>query len=68
MEPNFMFCWPNAQFGIASSSDIQMASGSHMRDPDTPQQDQTFLDEVLYPSSSLYHDGVILPSETRQVD
>lgn len=58
MQPNFMFSWPHAQIGVSSFSDS----------PAELEEDTVRQELFEYPSSSLNHDGVILPSETRKVN
>ncbi len=56
-----MFCWPHAKMGVASSEDILEMSASRLSKEDVVR------DESMHPTSSLLHDGVVLPSQTRQV-
>lgn len=61
MQPRFMFCWPHAEMGVASSDDlVDMMAGVNKEDLEQM--------ESLYPTSALLHDGVILPGETRKVN
>jgi acetyl-CoA carboxylase carboxyltransferase component len=52
MQPNFMFSWPHARVGVASSQHM----GNGLTDLDSE-----------YASSAMIHDDIILPSETRKV-
>lgn len=61
MQPNFMFCWPHARMGVASWQDLARLQG-HSKDEGT-----LILQESQYPTASMMHDGIILPSETRKV-
>jgi len=70
MDTNFMFCWPHARQAIASHAHrTQAASHAQFKQDSLPSASEKELvkDELMYPSSALYHDGIILPSETRQV-
>ena len=70
MDTNFMFCWPHARQAIASYAHrAQAASHAHFKQNPVPtvSNEELVKDELMYPSSALYHDGIILPSETRQV-
>ena len=55
MQPNFMFSWPHARMGVASPEHLgnELASSGDM--------------DSQYCSSTMIHDGLILPSETRKV-
>ena len=60
MQPNFLFSWPHAKVGVASPQHL-LECGS------TATETEMIKQESEYPTSILLHDGVILPSETRQV-
>jgi 3-methylcrotonyl-CoA carboxylase beta subunit len=71
MSPNFMFSWPNARIGIASSHHIM----DYIKGQDeSPHEDDYFVllkerfDQIAASHSShLIDDGTILPHETRHV-
>lgn len=62
MQPRFMFCWPHARMGVACSRHLLDAGVQESTSKEQLQQE-----EADYPTSALLHDGLILPSETRQV-
>ena len=64
MQPNFMFCWPHARIGIASTEDLLDEMG---KDQNSTEKEKFMKVESEHPGSAMIHDGTILPSETRRV-
>ncbi|EIM89529.1 carboxyl transferase [Stereum hirsutum FP-91666 SS1] len=68
--PRFMWMWPNAKIGVMGSSQLSSVMQTVSRDPS---QHSTLSDQIeeqstaLYATARLWDDGIIKPTETRDV-
>ncbi|KIK67769.1 hypothetical protein GYMLUDRAFT_154787 [Collybiopsis luxurians FD-317 M1] len=68
--PRFLWMWPNARIGVMGSSQLSQVMTSVSKDPS---QHATLKSEIegqstaLYSTARLWDDGIIRPTETRDV-